>query len=232
MRIAVVGLGRMGREVALEAERRGHAVVARIGREGNAGGAGLSPAALGGAEVVLEFTRPDAAPGNLVALARLGATVVTGTTGWSDQLPKVAEAVARGGGALLHASNFSIGIHLMRHAARTLARLLPRFPELDAALHETHHRRKLDRPSGTALTLQADLRAADPGRDYPIDSTRLGHVPGTHALAIDGERESLELIHTARDRGVFAQGALTAAEWVRGRRGVYTFDDLFLGGES
>jgi 4-hydroxy-tetrahydrodipicolinate reductase len=230
MRVAVVGLGRMGHEIAREAERRGHSIVARLGRDRNENGGGLTRDALAAAEVVFEFTRPDAVAGNLERLAALGATVVCGTTGWDGELPRISALVSAGSGALLHATNFSIGMHLTRHAARALAALLPRFPEFDTAIHETHHRKKLDSPSGTAQTLQADLRAADPGRAHPITSTRVGSVPGTHALVIDGEHETIELTHTARDRSIFAIGAVVAGEWLRGRRGVFTFDDLFRGG--
>lgn len=230
MRVAIVGLGRMGGEIASEAERRGHVVVARVGRDRNGNGSGLTRDALAGAEVVFEFTRPDAAPGNLERLAALGATVVCGTTGWDGELPRISALVRASAGALLHATNFSIGMHLTRHAARALAELLPRFPDFDTAIHETHHNRKLDSPSGTARTLQADLKAADPTREHPITSTRVGSVPGTHSLVIDGERETIELTHTARDRSIFATGAVVAGEWLRGRRGVFTFDDLFRGG--
>lgn len=231
MRIAVVGLGRMGRAILAVAEQRGHEVVAAIGREDNPGGTALTRERLGAAEVVFEFTRPDAAPPNLERLAVLGARVVTGTTGWQPELPRVTR-MFEGGGGLLHATNFSIGMLLTRHAARTLARLLRRFPDYDAVLHETHHARKLDAPSGSALTLQADLRAADPDRPYPITATRVGSAPGTHELLVDGPRETVALVHTVRDRAVFAEGAVAAGEWLRGRTGVFTFDDVITGGPA
>lgn len=232
MRIAVVGLGRMGRAVVAEARQRGHDVVAAIGRDGNADGAALTREGLAGAEVVFEFTRPDAAPGNLARLARLGQRVVTGTTGWASELPAIARMVEESDGALLHAANFSIGMHLTRHAARILARLLRHLPDYDAAIRETHHRKKLDAPSGSALVLQADLREIDPSRPWPIASLRVGAVPGTHELVVDGPRESITLAHTVRDRAAFAEGALVAGEWLRTRSGVFTFDDVITGGTA
>lgn len=232
MRIAVVGLGRMGRAVVAEASQRGHEVVATVGRDGNADGTALTLERLAGADVVFEFTRPDAAPGNLARLARLGQRVVTGTTGWTAELPRLSRMVEESGGALLHAANFSIGMHLTRHAARTLARLLRHLPDYDAALRETHHRKKLDAPSGSALVLQADLREIDPSRPWPIASLRVGAVPGTHELVVDGSRESITLTHTVRDRAVFAEGALVAGEWLRTRSGVFTFDDVITGGSA
>lgn len=232
MRIAVVGLGRMGRAVVAEASQRGHEVVATVGRDGNADGAALTLERLAGADVVFEFTRPDAAPANLARLARLGQRVVTGTTGWSAELPRISRMVEESRGALLHATNFSIGMHLTRHAARTLARLLRHLPDHDAALRETHHRKKLDAPSGSALLMQAELREIDPSRPWPIASLRVGAVPGTHELVVDGPRESITLTHTVRDRAVFAEGALVAGEWLRTRSGVFTFDDVLTGGSA
>jgi 4-hydroxy-tetrahydrodipicolinate reductase len=232
MRVAVVGLGRMGRSVLAAAERRGHEVVLAIGREGNEGGAALTPERLTGLDVAFEFTGPDSAAANLTRMALPGLAVVTGTTGWTTELPRLAELYRRRGSALLHAANFSIGMHLTRHAARTLARLLHRFPDYDAALRDIHHARKLDAPSGTALALQADCRAADPGRPWPIASERIGTVPGTHALIVDGPGESITLTHTVRDRAVFAEGAVVAGEWLAGRTGVHTFEDVITGGPA
>jgi 4-hydroxy-tetrahydrodipicolinate reductase len=112
-------------------------------------------------------------------------------------------------------------------AAREIASRLPADESFDAAIVEAHHRKKLDAPSGTALLLQQELKAANPSRAFPITSVRIGAIPGTHSVLLDASHESLELTHTVRDRRVFAAGAVTAAEWLPGRRGVFTFDDLF-----
>jgi len=231
MRVAIVGHGKMGSAVAREAGRRGHEVVATIDLAENPSGGGLTADALAGAEVTFEFTTPAAAPGNLARLAELGCRIVTGTTGWHDQLPRIEPLVASGGGALLYAANFSLGMMAMRHAVRALTRALRHRPEFDAALHEAHHNKKLDAPSGTALLLQSDLRSEDSTRAWPITSERVGWVPGTHRLTFDAEFETVTVTHTARDRAVFAVGAVVAGEWLLGRRGVFTFDDVLTGDE-
>ena len=187
MRIAIVGTGRMGRAVAAEATARGHEIVTRLGRTENPNGTGLTRERLAAAQAVIEFTRPDTVVTNLERLIELGIPVVTGTTGWGAELPRLTSLAQSQGGALLHAANFSLGLQLLLEAARTLGARLASRPELDASLFEQHHRKKLDAPSGTALAIQAELRAADPGREYPITSERLGWIPGTHRLAIDGE---------------------------------------------
>lgn len=232
IRIAVVGLGRMGQAVAREAERRGHVVVARIGgRESRAAG-GLTAAALGDPEVAIEFTRPDSAAANVASLIELGIPVVTGTTGWLDALPGISAQVAARRGALLHAANFSIGAHLLFRLARQLGSTLVSRPEFDVVIAETHHRHKLDAPSGTALAIQRALHEGDPGRAYPITSERVGSVPGIHTITIDGEHETLSLTHSVRDRSVFAVGAVTAAEWLVGRCGVFRFEQVLFGETS
>lgn len=231
MRIAVIGLGRMGESMIAEAKRRGHQIVARIGEADNVNGAGLSAPTLNGAEVAIEFTQPGAVVANLHRLIELGIPVVTGTTGWREELPALEALVAARRGALLHAANFSIGAHLMFRAARELGRALADRPEFDAAIFEQHHRRKLDSPSGTGLALQAAVRAGDPSRPYPITSERLGSIPGLHRLEIDGEHETLTLTHSARNRAVFAVGAVTAAEWLPGKIGIYQFEHVLFGDE-
>ncbi len=227
MKIAMIGAGRMGRAVEEEARARGHEVVALIGSRDNPDGTGLTPETLSGAEVAIEFTRPDAAPANLLRLADLRVPTVTGTTGWEARLDEVTARVEARGGALLHAANFSVGAHLLVRMSRHLARLLRGREDFDAFLLDHHHREKVDAPSGTALHLKRTLEATDPGREWPVTALRSGWAPGTHALEVDGRHETLSLTHTVRDRRVFAEGALLAAAWLRERRGIHTFDDLF-----
>ncbi len=231
MKLAIVGAGKMGRAVEEAAGARGHTVTTVIGGRENPDGGALTPERLAGAEVVVEFTRPDAVVANLERLADLGIPTVTGTTGWLDHLPAVEARVRGGGGALLHAANFSLGVQLLLQAARTLARSLRGQPGFDAVLVEWHHREKVDAPSGTALKLRDALAEVDPDRAWPITALRTGWIPGTHAVEVDGRHESLSLVHTVRDRRVFADGAVAAAEWLRGRKGVFTFEDILSGGE-
>jgi 4-hydroxy-tetrahydrodipicolinate reductase len=232
MRLAIVGSGRMGQALATHARVRGHQVHSIIGSEENAGGRGLTAERLAGADVALEFTRPDAVVANLRSLIELGIPVVTGTTGWSESLPEITALVQRRHGALLHAPNFSVGVSLFLRAARELARSLRGRPEFSATIREEHHAAKVDAPSGTALVLQQQLRGEDAARPFPITSVREGTIPGTHALIYDSAGESITLSHVARGREVFAAGALSAAEWLPGRVGVFTFEEMLLGGPA
>jgi 4-hydroxy-tetrahydrodipicolinate reductase len=229
MRIAIVGNGKMGRAVAALAQERGHAVRV-IGREENVGGGALSRDRLAGVDVAIEFTRPDAAVANLERLIEAGLPTVTGTTGWSAELPRIERLVHQRGGALLHAANFSVGVHLFLRAARELAALFAGRPEFDAFILEEHHAAKRDAPSGTAAALRAGAREADSGRELPITSVRAGSIPGTHVLTYDGPHETVTLSHVARSRGAFAAGALAAAEWLPGHPGVHRFEAMLFGG--
>jgi 4-hydroxy-tetrahydrodipicolinate reductase len=230
MRLAIVGNGKMGQAVTALALKRGHSIHAVIDSSDNDDGRALTSERLGGADVALEFTRPDAVVRNLERLIELGIPTVTGTTGWGQSLPRVTDLVARRHGALLHAANFSIGVHLFLRAARELARACRDRPEFNAAIVEAHHAAKLDAPSGTALMLQRQLRQEDAGRPFPITSVREGTIPGTHTLTYDSSHESITLSHVAQSREVFAAGALAAAEWLPGRTGVFTLEEMLLGG--
>ena len=226
-RVAVVGTGRMGRAVASAARAKGYDVTAELGP------GELARERLAGAQVVLEFTVPDAAAANLVALAGWGIPTVSGTTGWLERLPEVRAAVERAGAALVHSPNFAVGVHLFVRLARAAGALLAPRPEFDAYLLEVHHRDKRDAPSGTARLLRETLRQADGSRDYAVTSIRAGDVTGTHEIRFEGAGEGIALRHEARDRTVFAHGALLAAAWLleRPRTGVFSFEDVLFGGE-
>jgi 4-hydroxy-tetrahydrodipicolinate reductase len=229
MRIAIIGNGKMAKAVAELAEERGHLIHTVVTRVENPGGRALTGERLSGADVAVEFTRPDAAVGNLEQLVQLGIPTVTGTTGWMEELPRVTALVEQRGGALLHAANFSVGVHLFFHAARDLARRFRGRPEFTVSIHEEHHAAKVDAPSGTALLLQRQLWAEEPGRRFPITSVRSGEAPGNHTLTYAAKFETISLAHVARSRQVFAAGALSAAEWLPGRTGVFTFEDMLFG---
>jgi 4-hydroxy-tetrahydrodipicolinate reductase len=231
MQIAIVGDGKMGRAVAELARERGHVVLV-IGREENAGGAALTREALAGVDVAVEFPRPVAVVANLERLIEAGVPTVTGTTGWTAELPRIERLVQSRGGALLHAANFSIGVHLFLRAARDLAARFAGRPEFDAFILEEHHAAKRDAPSGTAAVLRAMAREADPARELPITSVRAGAIPGTHVLTYDGPHETVALSHMARSRKGFAAGALAAAEWLPGRAGVHRFETMLFGGSG
>ena len=224
-RLAIVGAGKMGRTIVHLAPERGFRVVAMIDAAHNPQGRGITRASLNGADVAVEFTRPDAAADNVEALLRQGVATVSGTTGWYEQLERVRGVAVETNGALFTAPNFSLGVAMFARIATVAARAVARTPGFDAHLVETHHAAKKDAPSGTAALLRDTLR--EPlGREIAVSSVRTGSVPGTHELIFDAPFEQLRLIHEARDRRVFADGALVAARWLIGRRGTFTMDDL------
>jgi len=218
--LALVGMGRMGRALAALASERGFDVVAQIDHAQP-----VTRESLGAAAVAIEFTVPGAAPANILACARAGCPVVVGTTGWYEQLPMVRAEVEKAGGALLHAPNFSIGVAIFDRIVAEAARLFATGDSFAGHLIETHHSAKKDAPSGTAAALARTAEAAS-GRPMPITSVRVGSVPGTHELVFDAPFEQVRLVHEARDRRVFAEGALAAARWLIGRRGVFTMQDV------
>lgn len=224
-RIAVIGMGKMGRTVAQLAAERGWPVAAIIGAAENRGAAGITTESLQGADVAIEFTTPAAAPANVRACVRAGCPIVVGTTGWYAEREALEREVLLHGGALLWAPNFSLGVNLFWQVAEFAAGLAARLPRVDAHIIETHHAAKRDAPSGTALEL-ARLSAAALDREVPVTSIRAGFVPGTHEILFDAPYEQVRIEHVARDRRVFADGALLAAQWLVGRQGVYTIRDL------
>ncbi|HEY3286869.1 MAG TPA: dihydrodipicolinate reductase C-terminal domain-containing protein [Gemmatimonadaceae bacterium] len=224
LRLAVIGDGKMGRLVRDLAAEQGVDVAAFLGRD-DVLGAGITAASLNGANVAVEFTQPDAAAANVRACAQAGCAVVCGTTGWDAERAVVIGEVRSAGGALLWAPNFSLGVHIFTALVAEAARRAGAAGGFDAHLVETHHTAKLDAPSGTARQLARVAEQAS-GTAVPITSVRVGSVPGTHAFLLDGMFEQLRLVHEARDRRVFALGALAAARWIVGRRGVFTLDDM------
>jgi 4-hydroxy-tetrahydrodipicolinate reductase len=230
MRVAVVGYGRMGREVEAVLLERGH--------EGAAIDIGQPYPS--GCDVGIDFTQADAVPGNVAAALAGGSRYVVGTTGWHDKLEEVRGMVVRAGGGLVHAPNFSVGVNLYYRVVRAAADLLARFPEYDPYVLERHHRLKKDAPSGTAKALSdiveaskgARLRAvtsfagAIPEDAFHVASVRAGGIVGDHTVGFDSGGDEILIEHRARSRRGFALGAVIAAEWISGRKGVYTFEDV------
>jgi 4-hydroxy-tetrahydrodipicolinate reductase len=223
--IAIIGDGKMGQAIRELAEAKGWKVAAMVGERESAGGSGITKSSLGNAEVAVEFTEPKAAVANINAALRAGVPVVVGTTGWYEQLPAVTKVAKEAGTGLLWSPNFSLGVNVLIELARYAGTLMQRLEEFDAHIVETHHSKKKDAPSGTAVAI---ARAASEGlkRAIPTTSVRTGSVPGTHELIFDGLYEQLSLTHLARDRRVFAEGALAAADWLVGKRGVFTMRDV------
>ena len=222
MKAALVGYGRMGRELERVLEEAGHQVVARLDV-----GDDLLPAA--DAEVAFEFTVPAQAAANVARLIELGVPVVSGTTGWdTQQAARLAETLRV---PLLVAPNFSIGVAVLRALVREACERLKAFPEFEAGIFERHHSKKLDAPSGTAKLLAGVVAQSGRG-EPPVVALRQGGVTGEHQVIFEGPDEGLELVHRARSRRIFAQGAVRAAEWlVRTRpNGFVSFDSFLEGG--
>jgi len=224
-KVAVIGDGKMGQAIRQLAVEKGWTVTAVVGERESAGGKGITVKSLGAPQVAVEFTQPDAAVGNITACLRAGVPVVAGTTGWYDSLPEVTRIAKETGTSLLWSPNFSLGVNVMIELARYAGTMMRSLEDFDAHIVETHHAKKMDAPSGTAIAI-AKAAGDALGRPIPTTSVRTGSVPGTHELVFDGAFEQLSLTHLARDRRVFAEGALKSAGWLIGKKGVFTMRDV------
>ncbi|OLC45117.1 MAG: hypothetical protein AUH68_05050 [Gemmatimonadetes bacterium 13_1_40CM_4_69_5] len=226
MKLALFGRGGMGKVVAERARRDGF----EIGAVVTSGDAGLDAAALAprlrGHDAAIDFSRGDAVLRNAAACARAGVPLVEGTTGWQDREAEVRRAVEQAGGAMIYGANFSLGVNLFYRIVRDAGALFSGLAGYAPSIDEAHHARKKDAPSGTALRLRDILREALGGRDVPVTSTREGDIPGIHRVTFDSAADRMLLVHEARSREGFAAGALLAARWIAGRRGVYLFADV------
>lgn len=231
VRVALVGMGKMGRALDALATDRGCTIVARL--DAPEMSRGITTADLNGAQVAIEFTTPESALPNALRLLALECPVVIGTTGWTGQLAQLEAAVATHRCAALWSPNFSVGVQLFLQIAEDAARRAREVLGFDAHIVETHHTAKKDAPSGTGIAI-AERVEAGLGRAVPISSVRVGSVPGTHEIILDAPFEQIRLVHEARDRRVFADGALTAARWLASATpgAVYTMRDVLAGAAS
>lgn len=230
----------MGQAVEAVATERGHQIVARFDAENPLLDA-RDDAVLNDADVVIDFSIPDVALDQIHRYAFWGIDAVVGTTGWTDHLGKVRHWVEEGQSGLLWAPNFSLGLALVLRAIEGALPLLDRLDEYDVAVHEAHHTGKLDSPSGTALRL-ADALLDGLGRKDHVEaetqhgaidagalhvtSQRVGRVLGEHTVTFDSDVDQIQIVHTAKSRRAFALGAVRAAEWVHGRQGLFTLEDM------
>jgi 4-hydroxy-tetrahydrodipicolinate reductase len=221
-RLLIVGHGRMGSLVETLAGTYGFEVAGIA--NGPEGHRAIAGGTFGSADVAIDFTRAEAVPVNLPALAAQGINCVIGTTGWQAHEPAMRAVVESGGIGVVVASNFSLGMNLFGLVVEEAARRFAPHADFGAWIHEAHHDRKKDAPSGTALALKAGIEQAG-CRGIGVSSTRAGFIPGTQ-VGFDGPSETIELRHTVRDRAEFARGALVAARWVMGRQGWYGMRDV------
>ncbi len=223
MKLLVLGKGKMGTLILQLAEERGHGVRCHDEFD-NVNGSMLTPERLRDIDVVIDFTVPDAVLANVEAVARAGKNIVVGTTGWYQHLPRIQQMVAEAKIGFLYGANFSIGVNLFFEIARTAAEALKQ--GFTGRITETHHIHKKDAPSGTAVKLAQVVEEAS-GVKVEIDSIREGEVFGIHELALASEADTIRLVHDAKSRLGFAQGAVRAAEWLNGKHGFFDFKDLF-----
>jgi len=236
MKIALIGFGKMGHEIDSAAREQGESITRVFEWDRT-----VTPEALADVDICIEFSTPDAVVQNIRAAIEARRDIVVGTTGWYQHLPEIKAVVKESG--LLYSANFSLGMNIFFRIVRQAAVLMNRSADYDPYIHEIHHRQKADSPSGTALTLariltenidrkKETLARPSDGKINPdmlhVTSTRAGFFPGTHTVGFDSESDSIELRHTAKSRRGFALGALAAARWLRGRKGVYTMDDVEL----
>jgi 4-hydroxy-tetrahydrodipicolinate reductase len=226
MKLAIVGYGKMGKMIERFASEYGFEVALRLDGKSNAGGAAITRENFSGIETAIEFSTPAVAPANIERLASLGVSVVSGTTGWTAEYGRVRAAVDKSGGALVASSNFSIGVQIFLKLAVCAGSLFAQQQDYEAWAWEIHHSAKKDAPSGTLLTLVDRAQQAGFTRAIDISSNRAGAHPGTHELGFDSAADTITIRHTARSREGFARGALRAAQWIQGKRGVFDFADI------
>jgi 4-hydroxy-tetrahydrodipicolinate reductase len=242
MNISLIGYGKMGREIEQISAQRNVTIKQIFTTKNNVRGLGLTKQSLNGTDVCLEFTTPSACIDNIEACAEAGKNIVVGTTGWYDKLEDVKKLVKAKKIGLLYSSNFSLGMNIFYHIVSHAAHLMDKFNLYDAAVNETHHKGKTDSPSGTALAIgqiliqnmhtKKEILRETPHKQIKaeqlhVTSTRIGNVVGNHRVVFDSEADTVELVHNAKNRSGFALGALCAAEWLKGKKGVFTMKDVF-----
>ena len=236
MNIALIGYGKMGKAIESIAVKRGHTITCRISSSNIQD---LKPAILQSADVAIEFTQPDAAPANIKTCILAGLPVISGTTGWNNQKNEIETFCINYNGSFLHASNFSIGVNIFFEINKKLASLMNKYEVYDVDIKEIHHTSKLDQPSGTAISIANDIiqnterkkvwtisENGPNSRSIRIFSERTDPAPGTHIVSWHSEIDDIEIKHIAHTRNGFAMGAVLAAEWLSGKKGVYSMSDV------
>jgi 4-hydroxy-tetrahydrodipicolinate reductase len=225
MKIALIGYGAMGQLIETLAKKAGDEIAVVIDEADAALSAAELAEKLKGVSVAIDFSSGAAVRRNVEACCLAGVAIVEGTTGWNDEIEAVRKLVTEKNGALVFGANFSVGVNLFYQVVSAASELFAGFPEYEPFIEEQHHSRKKDAPSGTALKLKS-LVEEKVKRDFSVSSTRAGNIPGTHTVGFDGPADQITLTHTARSREGFAAGALVAAKWIAGKRGVWEFTQV------
>lgn len=230
MNIALLGYGRMGQTIEQIAIKRGHNIVLKIDK-------GDTDYDITKADVAIDFSIPDVAFQNISMCLNNNVPVISGTTGWLDNYDKAVALCKEKNGAFIYASNFSLGVNIFFELNKTLAKMMGNLSQYNISMEEIHHTKKLDAPSGTAISLANDIIGLHDGYDnwkldeagnktIPIVAKRIEDVPGTHTITYESEVDTIEIKHTAHNRQGFALGAVIAAEWIVGKKGIFTMNDV------
>jgi len=235
MNIALIGYGRMGHEIEAIAIKRGHVIKLIVDQDNEYD---LNKDGLKDVDVAIEFSFPSAAFSNIRKCLNEKVPVVSGTTGWLDDYNKAVEVCKKNNTSFIHSTNYSIGVNLLFRLNSELAKYMKSYSEYSVSIEEIHHTKKLDAPSGTAITLAEGIIGQHPGYDkwcpdesksegcIPVKSVREGNVPGTHTITWDSEIDTISLKHEAKNRTGLALGAVVAAEFICSRKGVFNMNDV------
>jgi 4-hydroxy-tetrahydrodipicolinate reductase len=236
MKIALIGYGKMGKAIEKLALEKGHQITAIVDSKNP-----IENTNFDGVDVAIEFTRPELAVKHMNFCLEIGLPIVVGTTAWQNDLIKITENVSKCNGALLHASNFSIGVNLFFEMNKKLAEIMEAHPSYKLEMTEIHHTQKLDKPSGTAVTLAegiieqnnnyknwrlAEKNELENENEFFIHALREENVPGTHIINYSSPIDSIQMQHIAHSRDGFALGAILAAEWIKNKKGIFTMKDV------
>ena len=229
MKIALLGYGKMGKVIERIALERGHEIVLKKDHDSSFEG-------LENADVAIDFSVPDSAVENISECLNKDIPVISGTTGWLTDYPKMVELCNAKNGSFIYGSNFSLGVNVFFELNEYLAKMMANLKQYNVSMEEIHHTQKLDAPSGTAITLAegvikhtdyANWTLETPiSNEIHIEAKRIENVPGTHSIFYDSEVDQIEIKHTAHSREGFALGAVVAAEWLVGKKGVFTMKDV------
>ena len=235
MNIALIGYGKMGKAIEEIALQRGHKIVLKIDFDNLQE---FTNENVQKADVAIEFTGPHSAFENVLRCLEYGVPLVCGSTGWLDKWEEAKKLCDEINGTLLYASNFSVGVNLFFEINQYVASLMSKHPEYDVSMEEIHHTQKKDAPSGTAITLAEQVLAnisskknwvnevATNPAELSITSKRIDPAPGTHSIKYSSPIDDIEIIHTAHSRKGFATGAVLAAEFLKGKKGIYTMKEV------
>ena len=242
MNIAIIGYGKMGQEVEKVAKARGINIMSIIDpTDDNATHKEINEVSMRNVDVCIDFTTPNAVMGNIEKISKFNKNIVVGTTGWNDKIDEVRAIIKKNNIGLIYASNFSIGVNIFFKIIENAARIFNKIEDYDIYGYELHHNKKIDSPSGTAKTIANILfkninrknkllfehidRKIEPN-ELDFASIRAGFIPGTHVIGFDSSADTIELKHETRNREGFALGAIMAAQWINGKKGFYSVDDM------